>query len=213
MAKSSKDEDKRRIGELEDEIKSAKARIDELRIERDRQAELIKAQAAQMDELVDQTHRWIEAFEMVQDEDGDWCWAEGLAQDRDKWFGKFAELRAKWNRFVSHYNATVRPRNMGRPLAASEAQCADVLKRRKRGESLRGIAEATNLTLQTVRTIIGKKNGTDRATLKRLERIAPDKFVEARTRRAIKDIEALPATINENLKLAADLRKEAKGLK
>jgi hypothetical protein len=213
MSKSDRDEDKRRIGELEDELKSAKARIEELRLERDEQNELIKRQDETIQQCGEQIDQWIAAFEMVQNEKGNWCWADGLAQDRDRWFHKFVELRAKWNKFVGHYNAAVSPRNMGRPLAASEAQRAGVLKRRKAGQSLREIAEDMSLSLQTVRTIVGKKNGTDRATLKRLERIAPDKLIEARARRAIKDIKALPATINANLKSAAELRKEAKGLR
>jgi hypothetical protein len=59
--------------------------------------------------------------------------------------------------------ATVRPRNVGRPLAASEAQCATVLKLHKAGTSLRAIAEETSLGLRTVRTIVDgrKRHGPD----------------------------------------------------
>ena len=39
-----------------------------------------------------------------------------------------------WNRFVPDYNAIVAPRNVGRPLAASEAQVATVLKLHKAGK-------------------------------------------------------------------------------
>jgi hypothetical protein len=63
-------------------------------------------------------------------------------------------------------------RNIGRPLAAGPRQVKDVRERRKAGQSIRSIALDTNLSEGTVRTIIGKAEGTDRATLARLERIA-----------------------------------------
>ena len=156
--------------------------------------------------------RWIEAFDMTLGDDGDWHWEEGLIQDRDKWFHKYLELRTKWNKFVGEYNATVRPRNMGRPLQASEAQRLRVLQHHNAGESIRSIAENMELSVRTVRTIIDKTNGVDHATLARLERIAPDRAAEARTRRSIKEIAALPKRINENLKRNAELIKAAKGL-
>ena len=87
----------------------------------------------------------------------------------DEWFEKYQMLLRNWNRFVPEWNALVRPRNVGRPLAASEAQVAEVLKLHKAGGSLRGIADATSLGLATVRTIIGQKNGTDRTTVKHLK--------------------------------------------
>ena len=48
-------------------------------------------------------------------------------------------------------------RDPGRPLAASEAQVAAVLKLHKASKSLRWIADETSLSLQTVRTIVGRK--------------------------------------------------------
>jgi hypothetical protein len=54
-------------------------------------------------------------------------------------------------------NGRIQP--VGRPLAASAAQCAEVLKLHKAGRSLRGIVEDTNLGLNTVRTIVGKAHG------------------------------------------------------
>jgi DNA-binding CsgD family transcriptional regulator len=156
--------------------------------------------------------RWIEAFNMELGDDGHWHWAEGLIQDRDKWFNEFTKLLAEWNKFVPRYNARIDPRNMGRPLQASEAQCQRVLQRRKSGQSLRSIAEEMTLSLQTVRTIIDRKDGVDRATIRRLQRIAPDKIAETRARRSSKEIAALPKRINANLKRNAELIKAAKGL-
>jgi hypothetical protein len=47
-----------------------------------------------------------------------------------------ANLRQTSRLIRGKYNATVRPRNMGRPLQASEAQAQQVLKRHKGGESI-----------------------------------------------------------------------------
>lgn len=88
------------------------------------------------------------------------------------------------------YNAVILKRNVGRPLAASEAQQADVLRRHKRGESLRAIAEDTSLGFQTVRSIIGKQDGTDRTTRKHLERVASENTVAGKARKWTRD--ALP---------------------
>jgi hypothetical protein len=131
-------------------------------------------------------------------------------------FAAHRTLINDWNRFVGLYNDRVAPtyRNIGRPLAAGPGQVADVRKRRKAGESIRSIALETNLSERTVRTIIGKTEGMDRATIERLERIAPDdRATVIRERRQARDIAALPGRINAALKTADDLRKRAKGLK
>jgi hypothetical protein len=105
------------------------------------------------------------------------------------------------------------PRNVGRPLAASEAQRAAVLKLRKAGKSLRVIAEETSLGLRTVCTIVDQGNGTDRTTVKHLARIDPDRKLEAswRARKRVRD--SLPKRIGETLERGRALVKEAKGLK
>lgn len=155
---------------------------------------------------------WIEAFGMVMDDKGvwrcsDWMW------EQEEYRDKYWKLRQDWNKFVGEYNATVAPlkRNFGRPLAASEAQKADVLKRRRAGQSLRSIADATGLSFQTVRTITGKATGTDRATLARLKKIAPDKLAEARERANRRTRDALPGRINAMVKRGDALRKKLKG--
>jgi hypothetical protein len=202
----------RRIAWLEDALKDRDRRIEELKEERDRQAELITRMREQLEECDAQTDRWIEAFNMVQNDKGLWAWEDGLIADRDKWFDKFQELRALWNKNVADFNAKVAPRNMGRPLAASDAQRDRILAYRKAGKSLRWIAEEMNLGLQTVRTVIDKRDGVDRATLARLQRIAPDRFAEARMKRSRRDIAALPKRIASNKESIAGLVKEAKGV-
>jgi hypothetical protein len=68
---------------------------------------------------------WIQAFEMVPDEKGVWRWRASFAEG-DEWFVRYDALLRKWNKFVPEYNARVAPRNVGRPLAASNTQCLQV---------------------------------------------------------------------------------------
>jgi DNA repair exonuclease SbcCD ATPase subunit len=198
--------EQKRIGELEDALKDKERRIEDLRDERDRQAQLITKLREQLEECDAQIERWIEAFDMQLDDKGLWIW-----NVKDE-HGRYLALLQEWNRFVPRYNATVAPRNMGRPLGASEAQRRQVLRRRKSGESLRSIAEDMTIGLRTVRTIVEKVDGVDRATLARLNCLAPDRAAEIRARRISKDRAALPKRINENLKRNAELIKGAKGL-
>jgi hypothetical protein len=74
-----------------------------------------------------------------------------------------------WNKYLPRINGE--PRNVGRPLAASEAQVVQVLKLRQQGYSLRDIADETSLGLSTVRTIVAQKNGTDRTSKRHRQRI------------------------------------------
>jgi hypothetical protein len=81
------------------------------------------------------------------------------------------KLLREWNKFVPEYNAAVAHSRRGsvRPIAASEAQQAEVRKLHKLGASLRDITRETSLGLQTVRTIIGKADGSDRTNRQRNE--------------------------------------------
>ena len=88
--------------------------------------------------------------------------ADTVAVGGDQWYLKYKELVKDWNAAVGDLNAKVAPRPVGHPLAASEAQVTEVMKLRKRGASLRDIAEETSLSLSTVRTIIGNENRTTR---------------------------------------------------
>ena len=110
--------------------------------------------------------------------------------------------------------AVLPDRPIGRPLAASEKQRADVLKRRKAGESLRAIAHATNLSVRSVRTVVEKDAGTDR-TSKRAKVLRRNEFTRQRAaafRARKKAHDALPRKIEELRKTGAKLIKRAKGL-
>jgi len=97
-------------------------------------------------------------------------------------------------------------------LEASEAQCSQVLKMHKAGGSLRGIAEETNLGLRTVRTIVGRKRGTDRTSKRHeLRRIEINRQEENRAQARLRTIKALPKRINGTLAAGRDIVKQAKG--
>ena len=130
-------------------------------------------------------------------------------------------------------------RNVGRPLAASEAR---VLRLRRGGldvealideatwlpgsepaklshkydyppMSLREIAEETGLGVNTVRTIIAQANRKDRTTKKHLARLQPvvdDRQRRARWKRQRRTGNELPKRVNNYLKAGAELRKEAR---
>ena len=203
----------RRIGELEDKLKNAKERLEDLRGQYDAQSKTIADLLELIDDEREMREQWKDAFNMVLNDKDQWDWPDWV-RDHDELLERYVDLRARWNRFVGEYNGVVAPRmrNFGRPIAASHSQQADVRKRRKAGQSLRDIAEETNLSLRTVRTIVDKVDGLDRATLARLERVAPDKLREASERRRKRLRDELPKRIATISRRNDELRKEAKGL-
>jgi hypothetical protein len=200
----------KRIIELQADLDERDRRIAELKDELEEERDLTHRLAEQVRDCNDLIDNWIQAFEMVPDESGGWQWSSDFAQGGE-WFDKYQSLVRKWNRLVPDYNATIRPRNVGRPLAASEAQCAEVLKLHKAGRSLRGIVDDTSLTLATVRTIVAQRKGIDRTSIKYMQRIDPDRarmkvwLAKKRSR------DHLPKQINELRKTGDELLKEAKG--
>jgi hypothetical protein len=171
------------LHQLEDDLKAAEMRVAEMRAERDEAYELVEQVREQIEQRREQTAQWKEAFQMEQDENGEWGCA--IVQRYDAKCVEYADLLKDWNRFVPEYNAAIKPRQIGRPLNASVAQCAEVLKLHKARTSLRDIADDTNLSLRTVRTIIGRSDRTDRTTVKRLQRLIPDRAA-ANTEKALK---------------------------
>jgi hypothetical protein len=200
-----------RIAELEDELKQRDRRVKELRADIAKLEDLVTRQDEHIQECADQIDRWIQAFDMVQDEDGLWEWSRDLVEGTE-WLDKYCALLKEWNRFVPEYNAAVRPRNVGRPLGASDAQIEQVLRLYKSGASLRSIAEETSLGLRTVRTIIDRPDWRDRASRKHLERIKPDVAGERAWLAKSRVRKALPRQITAARKTCDDLHKEAKGL-
>jgi hypothetical protein len=133
---------KRSTGELEDELKARDRRIEELRAEIDEDRDLIRRLREHAEEYSESIESWCEAFGMVMTESGGWTW-EPFWEEHNKLVEDYNELVRLWNRYLPRINRE--PRNVGRPLAASEAQCAEVLRLRKQGRSLRGIVDDTTL--------------------------------------------------------------------
>src|SRR5689334_7060425 len=154
-----------RIADLETELRRRDQKIKELTGERDEALELVDKMREHVEDgrrLIDQ---WIDVFEMKQNEAGDWMFdphQSELWNRHGDLLKRYNQLVREWNKLVPKYNAAIKPRDRGRPLAASAAQQDDVLKRHKKGESLRAIASATSLSLRTVRSIIDKANGKAR---------------------------------------------------
>ena len=207
----------KRLGELEDKLKQAEARIKELKAERDEAQQLGDDMRAEIEEGNEIFEQWKECFEMRLVEDGSWQWSIELIRqiaDVDNLATEYNDLCRDWNRLVPRYNARVLARDIGRPLAASEAQQAQVRQLRKAGGSLRAIAKATGLGLQTVRTIIDKPAGEDRtAKLKgvmRRRELDKARMATWRARKRVRD--GLPKRITEHQKKSEQLIKAAKGL-
>jgi len=107
----------------------------------------------------------IKDFEtMWADKSGEWN--EGLVKRYNDLTNEYNRVVRKWNRYV----VSLKPsRVIGRPLQASEAQQTRVRKLRKAGHIRRDIAHETNLSIQTVRTIVKRKEGADRPNKQRNE--------------------------------------------
>jgi hypothetical protein len=201
----------RSVAELEDELKVRDRRIEELRKEIDENRDLIQRLREHAEDYVNCLEAWKDALGMVMTEDGKWTWAP-FWDDHNALIDDYNELVRDWNKWLPLINRE--PRNVGRPLAASEAQVAEVWKLRKGGRSLRGIAEDTSLGLDTVRTIVGKMIGRDRTTRKhrsRLERI-DNRRQQVTWKRQRRTGNALPGRAQRVVEEGNALIKEAKGL-
>jgi DNA-binding CsgD family transcriptional regulator len=195
-----------------DALAEKERRIQELKSDLDKANDLIQRQDEHIQDFTDVIERWKEAFGMALNDKGLLTWDPFVAK-AESWRDRYNDLLRKWNRFVGEYNATVRRRNVGRPLGASDAQRETVLMLRGAGKSLRAIAEETNLGLNTVRTVVDQGNRRDRTTRKHLERIRRDMGEEREWQSRKRSREALPRSIAAIQDQAAELRKEAKGLK
>jgi hypothetical protein len=156
------------IGELEDELKHKDRRIEELRREVDEQRDLVRRMAENVEDCGNALETWRDVLDMELTEDGDWTW-KPFWDAHNALVEKHNALVAQWNKYVPILNRQGQP--IGRPLAASEAQVETVLNLRKLGHSLRSILEETSLGFSTVRTIIGRANGSDRTTRKHRQRV------------------------------------------
>jgi predicted RNase H-like nuclease (RuvC/YqgF family) len=68
----------RRIGELEDELKNAKRRIEELKRERDAESKTVAAMIEHVDDERAIREQGRDAFDMELNDKGEWCWGPGV---------------------------------------------------------------------------------------------------------------------------------------
>jgi hypothetical protein len=130
-----------RVAELEDALKEKERRLQQVNADLDRANDLVERQNEHVQDCHDVIEAWKEAFDMRPIDRGGWTWATWVAAC-EEYHDKYVDLARKWNRNVADFNAAIkRPRNVGRPLAASEAQQQIVLKLRRASKSLRSIAE------------------------------------------------------------------------
>ena len=203
------------IGELEDDVKRLTKRLDDIRCEHDETVALVSIQCETLALQEEALQNWRDQIDVF-------FWVEAIKDaeaSRKEYADRYEALLAKWNAFVPVYNEVVaqKKRNFGRPPAASNAQAARVLDLHKADQSLRSIAEDINIGVRSVRTIIDKKDGVDRATQARLERIAPDRITTTKQRALQRKLAGIPQRLKRLLKdmdrLTADLDKRAKGMK
>ncbi len=209
------DYDERDADWLRDHLRQRDRDVSELRSEIDGLRDLIQRFEEHADDYNDTLESWRQTFQMELNADGAWTW-EPFWDLYQGVIDRYTALRREWNRFVPEYNAAIAPQqNIGRPLAASDAQVATVRKLHKAGKSLRWIVEETSLSLRTVRTIIGMIEGNDRTTRQRrqrIERIGIDKMETARWKSQKRSGDALPKRVQTVIDQGNALVKEAKGL-
>jgi DNA-binding NarL/FixJ family response regulator len=208
-----KDDLKLKIADLEALLRDRDDTIKQLRAELTEAGDLVDRMREHVEDAGAMIERWIEVFDMEMDDDGVWKWSESKLWDANTaLFQSYEKLVSKWNKLVPRYNAAVAPRNMGRPLEASPAQAQEVRKLRKRGTSLREIAKATTLSLQTVRTIVSHGTPSERTRTGELRRVEFDRLAAANWKAKRRGRADLPKRIGSTLKSGAALVKEAKGL-
>jgi uncharacterized coiled-coil protein SlyX len=115
-----------RIGALEDELRHRDKRITELKAELDEARALVADMEEHVGECREITEAWIEAFQMRRTDDGKVLVWASFVEQHDELVDKHNALVREWNKMVPKYNAVVAPKNIGRPLEASEAQCLEV---------------------------------------------------------------------------------------
>jgi lambda repressor-like predicted transcriptional regulator len=204
-----------RIADLEAAVRDKSDRLQWALNGLDEAHELVAKMREHVEDANAMIDSWIEVFDMKMDEDGTWRW-----DDSDAWQWEYAaklsethrKLMRDWNKFVPVYNATISPRYFGRRLEASDAQVDEVRRLRKKGMSLRGIAEATSLSLRTVRTITDRGTDKERTRTNELRREHYDKIGAARFKAQKRGRDELPKRINRLLKDGEELMKAAKGL-
>jgi hypothetical protein len=198
-----------RIADLEIELSHKDERIADLKAELDEKRSLCERLEQYTKEDEEFLEQFCHTYGLVRDEDGKWTNGEFLEEVRQLADVQI-DLITRHNKLVGLYNrhcVAIPP--PGRPIAASEAQQAAILKHHKAGKSSRWIAAELSLSRRTVTTVTTKAGGTDRTTARHRQRLGlepkrKDWRIAARQR--------LPKAAIEHFRKGKELLKEAKGL-
>lgn len=201
---------KQRIADLERELRLRDERIRELRDEVDQSRDLLRRMEEQVQERDEYLETFITTFGLTLNDDSQWENGEFI-RGHNALVNRFNELVDRYNKLVRDFNQyAVPPKPVGRPLAASEAQQAQVIKHHKAGKSARWIAEEMTLSRRTVTTVIDKLDGSDRNTQKRRRQLGLEpKRKDWRPAAMAR----LPKRATEHFEKGRELLKEARGLK
>jgi len=141
------------IADLERELKLKDERINELKDEIDEGRELVRRMEEHTKEQDEYLEHFITTFGLVMTDDGKWSNSEAIKEDRAL-FDSYQDLITRHNKLVRRFNRNIAVVNpVGRPIAASEAQQAQIIKHHKAGKSTRWIAEEMTLSRRTVTTV------------------------------------------------------------
>src|SRR5438477_10233514 len=113
------DEAERRIRHLEDELRSAELRIEELKAERVESLGFVSKAEEHVKDADALIERWIDAFDLQLGDDGEYKINPGHVVVRfNDLVVEYNELLKKWNAIVPKWNSIVAPkrRDIGRPL-------------------------------------------------------------------------------------------------
>ena len=131
---------------------------------RSEEHELVHSLEEHLKERDEGLKAFITTFGLVLNDDGMWSNGEFITE-YNALVNKHNDLISRFNKLVRAFNANIAIVDpVGRPVAASGAQQADILKHHKGGKSSRWIAEEMSLSRRTVTTVIGKHDGSDRTT-------------------------------------------------
>jgi hypothetical protein len=201
---------KQRIADLELELQRKDERIGELRDEVDQGRELVRRMEEHIQERDEYLESFVSTFGMELGDDNCWRWTPFITAHNEL-VDKFNDLIERYNKVVRDFNHyAVVPQPVGRPIAASEAQQAQIVKHHKAGKSARWIAEEMTLSRRTVTTIIDKRDGTDRTMARRRQRLGLESKRKDWRPAAMK---RLPKRATAHVEKGRELAKEAKGLK
>jgi hypothetical protein len=188
-------------GWFRDQLRQRDRELAELRREKDELTDLICRFDEYVAEINAALETWQQAFDMELDDDGKWSLGS--------WWDRHSDLVDRYNALVRRWNRPVPlvdERDVGRLLKADEEEVAAVERMHKEGMSLRAIAEEMELGVNTVRTVVGRINRSDRTTKKRCPRELAHQKSQKRT------AAALPKRMQAAIETGTELVKEAKGL-